>query len=98
MVEGTIDNKHQLMTETLTTDKVLCIGHNGAMTDHHTFRLSCSASGIKHIGCTLRYTVTTQLTGNGIETFLRDIALQGGHHTTNHMECKVVDQEINSSR
>ena len=57
MVEGTIDDKDEIVGEALTCNEVLCIGNNRAVTDHHPFRFTCRTRCIKHVGNTFRNAV-----------------------------------------
>ena len=54
VVEGAIDDKDKVVGEALTSNEVLCIGNDGTMADHHTFRLARGACGVKDIGDAVR--------------------------------------------
>ena len=84
------------MGKTLTCNQILCISNEGAMTDHHTFRLAGSACGIENI-C---YSVgrLTQAATDFLEQGIRHTMFQRGRHASGEMNGHVGDKEVNVLR
>ena len=94
MIEGTINDKDEIVGEALTYNEIFCIGNEGTMTDHHTFRLARGACGVKDIRDAVRNIRSLQTGLYFLEEGLGHAMLQRSCDTTSEMGGKVGDQEI----
>ena len=92
VIERSIDHEDQIMGKNLTSNQIFCISNEGAMTDHHTFRLARSACSIENI-C---YSVgrLTQAATDFLEQDFRHTMLQRGRHATSEMDGHIGDKEV----
>ena len=49
VIQRATDDEMQVRREALSGNEVLCIGHDGLVAYHHTFRAACGASGVEDI-------------------------------------------------
>ena len=95
MIQRAIHHESQFVGESLSVDQVLCISHNGAMTDHHTLRLSRRTCGIEDIRRALRSRVGSQSFGNLLISSLRHITLQRCCNAASLVQCEVLHEIVN---
>ena len=98
MIQGTVDDKHEVATEPLPCDEVFCISQNRTVTDDDTLRAASGTCGVEDVGTT-RGQITTCQTGSYLlKQRFWGVALQGRSHRTCQMDSEVGDEEINSLR
>ena len=98
VVERAIDDKQQIVRKAHGVDKVLGVGNNGAVTNHHPFRLAGGASGEEDVGHPVGRAKRGILLSDGVEGGLGNVVLEGHRHHIGTMHGEIGHQEVDRLR
>ena len=93
VVEGTTDDEDKVVGKALTSNQILCIGDEGAMADHHSFRLTRSTRGIEDVCDAVGNVRCLEAGFDFPKKGLWHSLLQGCGHTTRKMGGEIGNEE-----